>query len=117
MRNFREINVWNKSKDFVKHIYEVTQRFPETERFGLVNQIRRTSVSVPSNIAEGASRSSEKDFRRFLEIAIGSAFEVETQLLIVFDLKFLNELNLKKLIDEIHQIQKMLNVFIQKLKA
>lgn len=83
------MEIWKLSRIFCKEVYEVTATFPEAEKFGLVNQLRRASVSVPSNIAEGASRNSNKDFSRFLEIAIGSCYEIETQLLISNDLGYL----------------------------
>lgn len=86
MHRFKDLEIWNQSRSFCSDIYSVTSKFPETEKFGLTNQLRRASVSIPSNIAEGSSRSSDKEFMRFLEIAIGSAYEVDTQLLIAFDL-------------------------------
>ena len=82
MHRFKELEIWKKSRVFCNEIYEVTAQFPDTEKFGLTNQLRRASVSIPSNIAEGASRKSNKDFSRFLEIALGSCYEIETQLLI-----------------------------------
>ncbi|MFK7900913.1 MAG: four helix bundle protein [Cyclobacteriaceae bacterium] len=117
MRSFKNILVWQKSKSLVAKIYILTSSFPDSERFGLTSQIRRAAISIPSNIAEGCSRSSDKDFKRFLEIAIGSSFELETQLLIATDLNYLNETYLGDILTEITEIQKMLNSFIQKLKA
>jgi four helix bundle protein len=75
--------------NFLSSIYSITSTFPAEERFGLISQLQRATISIPSNIAEGASRSSTKDFGRFLEIAVGSAFEVETQLLIACDLGYI----------------------------
>ena len=91
MHRFKDLEIWKQSRVFCKEIYIVTTQFPDTEKFGLINQLRRASVSIPSNIAEGASRKSNKDFSRFLEIALGSCYEIETQLLISNDLGFLNE--------------------------
>ncbi|WP_439181610.1 four helix bundle protein [Carboxylicivirga taeanensis] len=80
MKTFRELLVWQKSMDFVTEAYNVTAGFPDDEKFGLTNQLRRASVSIPSNIAEGFGRKSDGDFSRFLSIALGSSFEVQTQL-------------------------------------
>ena len=90
MHRFKDLDIWKLSRKFCSQIYITTANFPDSERFGLTNQLRRACVSIPSNIAEGSSRSSNKDFSRFLEIAIGSAYEIETQLLIAFDLGFIN---------------------------
>jgi four helix bundle protein len=89
----------------------VTLSFPNDEKFGLTNQLRRASVSIPSNIAEGSSRQSNKDFARFLEIAIGSAYEVETQILISSDLGFITPEDLKELSDMLNEIIKMTSRF------
>jgi four helix bundle protein len=96
---------------FCSKIYNVTASFPSEEKFGIINQLRRASVSIPSNIAEGSSRNSNKDFARFLEIAIGSAYEVETQLLISSDLGFINEENTTELINLLEEITKMTSRF------
>lgn len=86
MHQFKELGIWKKSRLFCNEIYAATSDFPSDEKFGLTNQLRRASVSIPSNIEEGSSRNSNKDFSRFLEIAIGSGYEIETQLLIASDL-------------------------------
>lgn len=104
------------SRIFCKSIYEITANFPDNEKFGLVSQLRRASISIASNIAEGASRRSNKDFFRSLEIAIGSAFEIETQLLIASDLNFMNQDESKKLLNEIESITKMLSKLMGTLK-
>lgn len=96
---------------FCSKIYNVTATFPNEEKFGITNQLRRASVSIPSNIAEGSSRNSNKDFARFLEIAIGSAYEVETQLLISSDLEFIDEENTTELISLLYEITKMTSRF------
>jgi four helix bundle protein len=111
MHRFKELEIWKRSRSFCSLIYEVTNEFPESEKFGLINQLRRASVSIPSNIAEGSSRHSDKDFSRFLRIAIGSAYEIETQLLIAYDLRFLSEENLQKLLKELTEIIKMISRF------
>ncbi|PLX22308.1 MAG: diversity-generating retroelement protein bAvd family protein [Marinilabiliales bacterium] len=83
MKDFKKLNVWQKGIDLVTSIYKISKNFPSEEKYGLSSQITRAAVSIPSNIAEGSSRFSEKDYFRFLEIALGSAFELETQLMIV----------------------------------
>jgi four helix bundle protein len=80
MRNFRSYEVWIDAMELVNTIYDITDNFPQKEQFALISQITRSAVSIPSNIAEGASRKTEKDFGRFLEISLGSAYELETQL-------------------------------------
>jgi four helix bundle protein len=111
MHQFKELQIWKKSRLFCSKIYNVTATFPSEEKFGIINQLRRASVSIPSNIAEGSSRNSNKDFARFLEIAIGSAYEVETQLLISSDLGFINEENTTELINLLGEITKMTSRF------
>lgn len=111
MYRFKDLEVWKLSRVFCSDIYKATSLFPDYERFGITNQLRRAAVSIPSNIAEGCSRSSNKDFSRFLEIAIGSAFEIETQLLISCDLGFIDEKNLQHLIFKLESIVKMTSRF------
>lgn len=112
MRNFRDLDVWKSSVLFVKKIYKVTENFPGTEKYSLISQISRSAVSIPSNIAEGCSRNSQRDFSRFLQISLGSAFELETQLEIVKELNYLREEDYLELLAELHVIQKR----IQSLK-
>ncbi len=116
MHRFKDLIIWKKSREFCKEIYEVTITFPDSEKFGLVSQLKRASVSVPSNIAEGASRKSNKDFARFLEIAIGSCYEIETQLLISNDLNFLKDNDLNSLTAHLESIIKMISKFKSSLK-
>jgi four helix bundle protein len=116
MRNFRKYDVWNDSMSFVKTIYEMTTSFPKMEQYGLSNQMNRAAVSIASNIAEGASRNSDIDFAHFLEIAIGSSFEIETQIEIAFSLGYIEKSVKDKLISNLQIIQKRLNVFISKLR-
>ena len=116
MHKFKELEIWKKSRLFCSEIYKITSNFPESEKFGLTNQLRRASVSIPSNIAEGSSRSSNKDFARFLQITLGSAFEIETQLLIAYDLKFINNEELEKLSQNLESIIKMTSKFKSTLK-
>jgi four helix bundle protein len=100
--------------DFVCDVYEATQSFPKDEIYGLTNQIRRAAVSMPSNIAEGASRSSQKDFTHFLHIALGSASEVETQILIAARLLYLS--NPDNLLTRVTVIRKSINALIRSLR-
>lgn len=116
MHRFKDLEIWKKSRLFCSEIYSVTANFPDSEKFGITNQLRRASVSIPSNIAEGSSRNSNKDFSRFLEIAIGSAYEIETQLLISTDLGFLKEDKLEILIIRLDEIIKMTSKFKATLK-
>lgn len=116
MHNFKELKIWQDSRRFCKSVYQITKQFPDAEKFGLTNQIRRAVVSVPSNIAEGSGRSSDKEFSKFINYSIGSSYELETQLLIAFDLEFMTESDLNLLLEELIKIQKMLNKFNDYLK-
>ncbi len=116
MHRFKDLEIWKRSREFCSSIYEITSKFPDSEKFGLSNQLRRSSISIPSNIAEGSSRQSNKDFSRFLQITLGSAYEVETQLLIAYDLKFISEKELNALTKELTEIIKMTSRFKSTLK-
>ncbi|MCB0662621.1 MAG: four helix bundle protein [Saprospiraceae bacterium] len=109
MRNFRNYNVWVGSMDLVKIVYQITSEFPPSEKFGLISQVRRSAISIPSNIAEGTSRRSEREFLRFLEISIGSAFELETQLLVAEGLGYLKKENSNMIFNHLGIVQKQLN--------
>jgi four helix bundle protein len=108
MNYFKELKVWQKSIDMVTVTYLKSQSFPKDEIYGLTSQIRRAAVSIPSNIAEGCGRRSEKDFHNFLGMALGSAFELETQLILAMKLNFLSEESFKPLKSEIQHIQNMI---------
>lgn len=101
MSNHKDLDVWKLSIDFVSEIYKITKTFPKEEIYGLTNQIRRSAVSVPSNIAEGSARQSDKEFIQFLYIAMGSLVEVETQLIIAQNLSYIDDIDnyLSKIID------------------
>lgn len=116
MRNFRTMKMWNDAVDLSVLTYKYTKRFPIDERFGLVSQMNRAAVSVSSNIAEGCSRSSEIEFKRFLEIAMGSIFELETQFILANKLMFVDKADLELVVLEIHQLQKQINGLISKIK-
>lgn len=117
MRDFRELTIWKEGKGIVKSVYRLSQELPKEETYGLKSQIQKAAVSIPSNIAEGCSRSSNKDFKRFLEIAQGSAFELETQLIIIDELSFISDYDLNGLFAVLNKLQKMINSFIEKLKT
>ncbi|RZJ65852.1 MAG: four helix bundle protein [Flavobacterium sp.] len=111
MHRFRDLQIWKLSRKFCTDIYRTTQSFPDVEKFGLMNQLRRAAVSIPSNIAEGSSRSSNKDFCRFIEISLGSAYEVETQLLICHDLNYISDLEIQSLTTKLRDIIRMTHKF------
>lgn len=117
MHNYNELLVWKKARLLVKEVYLLTNDFPTEEKFGLISQMRRAAVSIPSNIAEGSGRSSDKDFANFLSIALGSSFELETQIWLSMDLGFHEEKGLKELILVTKEVQKMIYSFRQKIKS
>jgi len=114
IRNHKDLNVWKKSIDLVDIIYKITKSFPKEELYCLTSQIRRSAISVPSNIAEGAARSSKKEFIQFLYIALGSLSELETQIIIANRQGYLNNLN--SLVENIKVIQKLINGLIYSIK-
>ena len=111
--NHKNLEVWKKSIDLVTEIYKLTAEFPAEEKFGIVNQIRRAAVSIPSNIAEGSARSSDKENLRFLDMACGSLAELETQILISENLGFINS---HDIVTKIDNIGKMLSGLKRHLK-
>lgn len=108
IHKFRDLFVWQKSIAFVKEIYRITTKYPKSELFGLTSQIQRAAISMPANIAEGCGRNSNKEFSRFIDIAIGSAFELETLLQISFELNYIEELEYNTLMKDLYEIQKMM---------
>lgn len=108
MHNFKELNSWKEAKDLSVLIYKITKDFPTSETYGISAQINRAVVSIPSNIAEGAGRNSDKDFLRFIGIAIGSTFELETQLIIANELSYISNEKFEELILKLNNVQKML---------
>ena len=115
MRNFKELKIWQKGFEIATKAYKLTNTFPKEERFGICFQINKSAVSIPSNVAEGNSRSSEKDKSRFIEISLGSAFEMETQLLISAAAGFGNDALRNEMLKDLDVEQKMLISFINKL--
>jgi four helix bundle protein len=115
MRNFKQLRVWQKGLDIARQAYQLVQTFPKEERFALSNQITRAAVSIPSNIAEGSSRTSEKEYHRFIEISLGSAFELETHLLVAEAVNFGQTDIRNNLLIDILDAQKMLGGFLTRL--
>ena len=117
MKDFRRLNVWQKAHALVLLMYRATRAFPGEERYGLTNQSRRAAASIPANIAEGCGRGSDKDMRRFLQIALGSASELEYHLLLARDLSFLPDTEHDQLHDKVTEIKRMLTALIKKLST
>ena len=115
MKNYRDLIVWQKAIRLVSEIYRHTKSFPEDERYGLTAQLRRSSVSLPSNMAEGYGRNSTQDFVRFLRIANGSLFELQTQLEIARNLEFLSDDHFSELFENSREIERMLSSLIRKI--
>lgn len=107
MHDFKNLQVWQKSRELVKNVYLLTANFPQSEVYGLTSQIKRCSVSIPSNIAEGSGRNSNKEFIHFLSYSHGSSCELETQLILAQDLEFLKENEVQPVLNQIDEIQKM----------
>lgn len=116
MKDFRQLQVWSKSHELVKELYKVSESFPKQELFGLTSQLRRASISVPTNIAEGCGRGSDADFKRFIQIEFASASEVEYLIFLSFELSFIIESDYLFLNNQIIEIKKMLAGLINKLK-
>ncbi|MCL2040489.1 MAG: four helix bundle protein [Bacteroidales bacterium] len=115
MHNFKELIVWQKSRNLVKDVYKLTQKFPAEERFGLTQQIRRASVSIPSNIAEGSGRGTNNDFLHFIDMANGSAFEVETQLYLALDLEYISQSDFEEIMKKLFDIERLIYNFKKSL--
>jgi four helix bundle protein len=115
VKSFRELLVWQKGIALAKEVYSLTQHFPGDEKFGLVSQLRRAAVSVPSNIAEGQARRSSAEFAQFISISLGSLAEIETQLVIVSELRIVAADKIEPLIIRVHELQKMLHSLRSKL--
>lgn len=117
MHNYKELTVWQKSMDLTVLVYQVSKEFPPEEKFNLVSQINRSAVSIPSNIAEGAGRNSDKEFLHFLSIANGSSYELETQLLLAERLGFISVEICSEVRVILSEIQRMLFFLQKKLKS
>jgi four helix bundle protein len=116
MHNFRELKIWQEAIKITKLTYQLTKLFPPAETYGLTSQMNRAAVSIPSNIAEGAGRNSNKEFTQFLNITMGSCFELETQIIVAFELGYIKNEDLDKFIFDLNKLEKMINSLISTLR-
>ena len=114
--NFKDLKIWDKGINLVIDIYKLTSKFPSEEKYGLISQIRRSAVSIPSNIAEGHSRKTSKDLKQFIAIAKGSLSELETQLIISFKLNFISKEEFAIISEKIKELEKITASFYGKLQ-
>lgn len=115
--SYRQLIVWQRAMDIVVRVYTITRQFPPEEKFGLISQMRRSAVSIPSNIAEGRSRNTRKDFIQFIHIALGSLSELETQLDISFRISYLKEVDYNEIMGLASEEKRMLHKMLSSLKA
>lgn len=115
MRDYKKLEVWQKSYQLGLTIYTITKNFPKEELYGITSQMRRSSISIPLNIAEGSRRSTDKDYKSFIHIAYGSCAELEVQIMYAQDLGYIDTETYSRFLEEISQISKMLNSFIKTL--
>lgn len=116
MQDYKTLVVWQKAHQLVLDVYRASRQFPDDELYGLISQIRRSSSSIPTNIAEGCGRGTNADLRRFLQIGMGSAFELEYQILLAYDLDYLDKTLADKLSEQTVEVKKMLTGFIKSLR-
>jgi four helix bundle protein len=116
IKHFKELKVWQKGIEIVKDIYEITRRFPKEEMYGLTSQMRRSAISIPSNIAEGFKRYHTKEYKQFLYIALGSIAELETQIVIAKEVGLLEDLMMDAMNEKLDHTSKMLSSLISKLR-
>lgn len=117
MRNFRTYKVWHHGIELITNVYTLTQQLPKAETYSLASQMQRAAVSIPSNFSEGCARESEKDFKRFVEIALGSAFELETQMIVADNLYKIGKHDMyQETFNLLHKLQAELNALRNKLK-
>ncbi len=117
VKTHKDLEVWKKAIDLVTSIYRVTEQFPKSEQYGLVSQLRRSAVSIPSNIAEGATRNYKTEFKQFLFVALSSASELETQLIISGKLNFIDKAIETELLNELNTVSRMLQGLIKSIVA
>ncbi len=116
MKTFRDLLIWQKSMTLVTNCYKIIKNFPKEEQFALTSQIKRCSVSIPSNIAEGFGRGTNKDYHRFLTIALGSLFEFQTQIEISYNLGYISESDFNSIYNDSREVERMLSSFMNKIK-
>ena len=116
MKTIRDLLIWQKAMNLVTNTYQITKKFPKEELFGLTSQIRRSAISLSSNIAEGYGRDSNKEFLRFIKIVIGSLFEFQTQIEIAKNINYQNENEFKNLYEETRELEAMIISFSKRLK-
>jgi four helix bundle protein len=117
MKDYRTLKVWEKSHKLTISIYTVTQKFPKEEMYGLTSQIRRASCSIGANIAEGCGRNGDSELARFLQIAAGSASELDYHLLLAYDLNYIDKQTYEELIKEVIEIRQMLTSFLKRIRS
>jgi four helix bundle protein len=117
VKDFRQLKVWEKSHQFALAVYKATREFPTEELYGLTSQIRRASMSIPTNTAEGCGRNTDADFARFLQMAMGSGSETEYQLILARDLEFLSKSLYEQLHHDVEEIKRMLASLLKTLRA
>lgn len=117
MKNYKELLIWQKGIEIVKETYLLSKHIPDTEKFGLISQMTRAAVSIPANIAEGSGRNSEKDYSRFLDMALGSAFEVQTYFVIAKEMKWIKGSEITNAETLLEEEIKMIHAFLKKLRS
>lgn len=117
MHNFRELKVWKMGIEISKSVFMLTRTFPAEEKYSLISQLVRCAISIPSNIAEGCGRKSAKELSQFLSISLGSAFELETQLIISYEFKYIEQVQFESILSQVHEIQKMIIGFQKSLNT
>ena len=115
IKGFKDLRIWQKGIEIVKDIYEITRSFPKEELYGLTSQMRRCAISIPSNIAEGFKRYHNKEYKQFLYITLGSSAELETQLVISEELKYINKGEVEGICEKLDHLSKMVTVLMHKL--
>ena len=117
LHNFRELIAWQKAMQLTKNVYILTANFPANERFGLVSQIQRASVSIPANIAEGAGRATPKELVHFLSFSLGSAYELETELLLAKEFNYIDEKQSNQIHEDVIEVQKLVYSLMKKYES
>ena len=117
MRNFKELQVWQEGRILAKEIYILSKSLPDDEKFGLISQIKRCAISIPANIAEGSAKDSQKDFARYLQISLGSCFELESHLILCQDLEIIDIQQSNISINNIQRIQRRIASFIKYINS